>query len=100
MSSPKIFTDFYKNSKNKKNLTISKRSKNCILEISNEFIRWAYEKHPVLSVRNAFFLSFFALGEEFLDKKIKRSKKEIVAFNDELKKDEFINCFYRVKKNY
>lgn len=98
LSSPKIFTDFYKNSKNKKNLTISKRSKNCILEISNEFIRWAYEKHPVLSVRNAFFLSFFALGEEFLDKKIKRSKKEIVAFNDELKKDEFINCFYRVKK--
>ena len=98
LSSPKIFTDFYKNSKNKKNLTISQRSKNCILEISNEFIKWAYEKHPVLSVRNAFFLSFFALGEEFLDKKIKRFKKEIVAFNDELKKDEFINCFYRVKK--
>ena len=98
LSSPKIFTDFYKNSKNKKKLTISKRSKNYILEISNEFIRWNNEKHPVLNARNAFFLNFFNFVNKSLGKDLECFKNEIVAFNDELKKDEFINCFYRVKK--
>ena len=43
-------------------------------------------------------MSFFNFGNKLLGKDLECFKNEIVAFNDELKKDEFINCFYRVKK--